>query len=262
MRIRILISFWVIYLLTGCYGIMTPQPGTAPGDTLGISISFSATPDIFPRHWLKAPINANVQRLEREEEKRSKAAVVKALVKYPQQVIQNNLRAVYVLRSLNFYNVGFGATYYENKLYLANDGLLMGYSDLFIEQSFHHEFSSILYFNYKKDFNEWAWKQCNPTGFTYHDEETGGVAALKNNEDGTDFASYYNAQGFIDQYAQSSLENDINELAQQLFSPDPGFWIMVDKYPPLRKKTRLLIGFYNKIDPAFTFEYFKNFETR
>ncbi len=262
MRIRLLIGFWVIYLLTGCYGVMAPQPGTAPGDTLGVSISFAATPEIFPAHWLKAPINAHVQRLERVEEKRSKTAVVKALVKYPRPILRDNLRAVYVLRSLNFYNVGFGATYYENKLYLANDGLAMGYTDLFIEQSFHHEFSSILYFNYKNDFNEEAWSQCNPNGFTYHDEETGGVAALKNNEDGTDFASYYNSQGFIDQYAQSSMENDINELAQQLFCPDRDFWQTVNEYPQLRKKVRVLISFYHGINEEFTYDYFKKFDTR
>lgn len=262
MRIRLLIGFWVVYMLAGCYGVVAPQPGAAPGDTLGVNISFSPAAEIFPDHWLKAPISAHVVRLKPQEEIRSKSAVVNAIVKYPRKVIRDNLRAVYVLRSLNFYNVDFGATYYENKLYLANDGIVMGYTDLFIEQSFHHEFSSILYFNYKNDFNEAAWNLCNPTGFTYHDEETGGVAALKNNEDGTTFGSYYNSQGFIDQYAQSSMENDINELAQQLFAPDANFWQTVNEYPLLRKKVRLLIAFYHSINEEFTYDYFKNFDKR
>lgn len=261
MRMRLLIGFWVLFVFSGCFGVSAPQPASAPGDTLGVSILFTAKPDIFPEHWLDSPISAKVERVKPEEEKRSKIAVAKAIGKYPTQVMKDNLKAVYVLRSLNFYNVGFGATYYSDKLYIADDGVAMGYTDRFIEQSFHHEFSSILFFNYKSDFSEEAWNYCNPAGFKYHDEATGGVEALKNNEDGTDFSSFYNAQGFIDQYAQSSMENDINELAQQLFSPDPGFWDMVDKYPQLKKKIRLLIGFYHKINPAFTFEYFKKFDT-
>lgn len=260
MRVKMAIGVWISCLLMGCYSMPAPEPATAPGDTLGVTISFSSSRTIFPSHWLSPPISAKVERLKPEEEERSKKAVAKAITKYPRRVIRDNLTTVYVLRSLNFYNVGFGATYYENKLYLANDGVLMGYNDRFLEQSFHHEFSSVLYFGHKSDFDTDSWNYCNPPGFAYNDEATGGVEALRNNEDGTDFDAYYNAQGFIDQYSQSSMENDINELAQQLFMPDEEFWPAVKKHRRLERKVMQLILFYHKIDPQFTYEYFKKFD--
>lgn len=264
MRTQALFHFLIIPLLwlaTACSNFGNPEPTTTPGDTLPAKISYNSTPDIFPSHWLQSPISAKVKKLDSDEYTRSAQAVAKAMRKYPDAVIKRNLKNVYVLRTLNFYNVGFGATYYGKNLYIANSGVSNGYTNRFLEQSFHHEFSSILFFAYADDFNKAAWTACNPEGFEYRDEATGGVQSLKDDMDGTYFASVYNAQGFLDQYSQSSMENDVNQLAQQLFCPDPGFWAVVGRYPKLQCKVQKLIAFYNKIDGTFNLEYFKAFDT-
>lgn len=262
LRLFILLLLPLLWVAPGCEGILArPEPTALPGDTLPARILFDAGPDIFPEHWRQPPISAKFRKLDKEEENRSRECIVKAMGKYPDAMLRKNLKNVYVLRVINFYNVGFGATYYEKNLYIANSGVIMGYTNRFIEQSFHHEFSSILFFAYADVFDKKAWIACNPTGFEYSDEATGGVQSLKDNKDGTYFAETYNKQGFLDQYSQSSMENDVNEIAQQLFSPDPGFWDMVAKYPALKCKVDLLITFYHKIDKAFTLEYFKKYDT-
>jgi hypothetical protein len=251
----------LIWLLVGCQHFGSPEPTSTPGDTLPAKISFSSASNIFPDHWLAAPIKARVKHIDEGEEDRSSQCVARAMRKYPVAVIKKNLNTVYVLRSLNFYDVGFGATYFEKKLYIANSGVSQGYSDRFIEQSFHHEFSSILFFAYADKFNKADWMACNPEGFEYKDEATGGVQSLKDDLDGTWFSATYNKIGFIDQYSQSSMENDVNQLAQQLFCPDPGFWDVVKENPKLQCKVVKLINFYHAIDNTFSLEFFRTLET-
>lgn len=252
----------LLWQVVSCQNITgSPEPTSTPADTLPARISFDASPTIFPDHWRQAPISAKVKRVDHDQEDRSAKCIARAIRKYPIQVIKKNLTTVYVLKTLNFYDVGFGATYYEKKLYIANSGINNGYTDRFIEQSFHHEFSSILFFAYAASFDKNEWNSCNPEGFEYKDEATGGVQSLKDDMDGTYFSTVYNKQGFLDQYSQSSMENDVNQLAQQLFCPDPGFWDVVQRYQPLQCKVQKLINFYHTIDPAFSPEFFKNLDT-
>lgn len=264
MRLRWHIAFLLplVWFAVACNGTqLAPEPNATPGDSLPVRVVYSVTNTIFPEHWRRSPISAKFQRLDTAEEKRSSQCIQAALAKYPEKMLERNLKNVYVLKTINFYNVGFGATYYEKNLYIANNGVAQGYTNLFIEQSVHHEFSSILFFAYASSFNKTGWMQCNPAGFEYKDEATGGVQSLKDNKDGTYFSSYYNEQGFLDQYSQSSMENDVNELAQQLFCPEPGFWRLVERYPNLKCKVDKLVAFYHSIDDTFTLEYFKKFDT-
>ena len=158
---------------------------------------------------------------------------------------------------MKFYDVGYGGTNSTDALYLTNNGAAMGYNDLYMEQTFHHEYSSILYRNYPSFIDEEAWKEANITGFDYNDPEN-GVGAIRNNESSQDLDTALCKKGFLTQYSLSGIENDINTFAQNIFSPSAGFWKIVDQYPRIKRKVKLLIDFYNRIDPLFTVEYFKN----
>jgi len=104
-----------------------------------------------------------------------------------------------------------------------------------------------------------AWKKRNMAGFDSNDPEA-GVGAIRNNESSQTLDSVLCRKGFLTQYAYSGLENDVNTVAQNLFKPEADFWVYVDKYPRIRQKIKLLIAFYNKIDPAFTETYFRKFD--
>lgn len=229
-----------------------------PADTTikGVIISFRYSPAIFPESWQPAPILAKGEQIADTEIERSKNVMVKALNKYPAAALQKNLTVIYWLRSMKFYNLDYGGTNSSDALYLTNDGTSFGYSDLYLEQTFHHEYSSILYRNHPSFIDEDAWKKTNISGFDYNDPEN-GVGAIRNNESSQDLDTALCNKGFLTQYSLSGIENDINTFAQNIFCPSEGFWKIVDKYPRIKKKVKILTDFYNKIDDQFTDDYFK-----
>lgn len=231
-----------------------------PVDTTikGVLISFSYSPSIFPDTWVAAPVNAVGETIAKSEIGRSKSVMLATMNKYPASLLKDNLRAVYFLKSMEFFKVGYGGTNSNDALYITNDGALNNYTDIYLEQTFHHEFSSILYRNYPKLLDTTAWKKANIPNFDYNDPEA-GVGAIRNNESSQVLDTLLCAKGFITQYAYSGLENDLNTVAQNLFKPDQNFWEIVDKYPRIRQKVKLLIAFYNKLNPVFTEAYFRKF---
>lgn len=224
----------------------------------GVQVSFAYSKNIFPDFWQKPPINANAEPIDQEEIDRCKSIVIRALEKYPSSILRDELKSVYFIRAMKFYDVGYGGTNSTDALYLANNGNSMGYSDLYVEQTFHHEFSSILYRNHIRMFREREWTHSNSHGFRYTDPEN-GVGAIRDNRSSQEFDTLLCEKGILTQYSTSGLENDLNTYAQNLFSPSPGFWEIVDQFPRVRKKVRLLVNFYNRINPVFTINYFRKF---
>ncbi len=229
-----------------------------PGDTLvkGVSVTAAYSKAIFPPSWQVEPISADAESIDPAEISRSIQVTVKAINKYPENVLKQNLRSVFWVRKMSFYNVGYGGTNSENALYLSNDGMANGFTNQYLEQTFHHEFSSILLRNYPDFLDTTAWKKANEPGFDYNDPED-GVGAIRNNASSQELDTILAKRGLITQYAMSSLENDVNTLAQNLFCPDRGFWKIVDNYPRIHAKVKMLIDFYSKINPVFTEQFFR-----
>jgi hypothetical protein len=225
----------------------------------GIVISFNYSNTIFPDYWQEAPISAKAENIATIEMQRCINIVTTALSKYPLKVLHNELKVVYFLKSMQFYDLEYGGTNSDDALYITNDGVDSGYTDLYIEQTFHHEYSSILYRNHPAFFDESRWRSANFPGIGYTDPEN-GVGAIRNDESSLEFDTVLCRKGFLTQYSLSGLENDINTFAENLFSPDEGFWKIVEQYPRISMKVKLLISFYNRIDARFTANYFKRFD--
>lgn len=246
--------FYFIVLLISFYQKNLAQ-NSYFDDSSKITIKFIGEKKMFPENWYNSQINAAYKTVDSSEIDRSIKCILKAIRKYPKSVLTKNLSEVYVFKELNFYGVNFGATYYEDKIFIANDGKKNGYSDFYIEKGFHHEFSSILYQNYKSLFDESSWVK--NTEMKY---ETGGVNALKSGTASQELDSTLNAKGFLHQYACSSMENDINAFAENIFLPKKNFWKRTEKTTLLKNKRNILIKFYHQINTTFTEEYFKNIE--
>ena len=231
---------------------------TTPSDTSinGIKVEFEYSVSIFPSSWQVAPINARAENMPRSEIMRTKAVITDALNKYPLSLLKQELTGVYFVRTMRFYDVAYGGTNSENSVYISNDGVKMGYTANYIEQTFHHEFSSILLRNHPSFLDTSEWKKANIPGFDYNDPEN-GVGSIRKNQSSQDLDTVLTQQGFLTQYSLSSLENDINTVAQNIFCPSPDFWLITEKYPRVKRKVKLLITFYNRINPIFTEEYFK-----
>ncbi len=230
----------------------------APVDTTirGVLVSFRYSPIIFPESWQPAPISAWGEKIDEAETQRCKKVMVTALGKYPASLLKKELKIVYFLKAMKFYNVGYGGTNSNDALYLTDDGIAAGYTNLYLEQTFHHEFSSILFRNHPDFLDEVAWRSANMAQFDYNDPEN-GVGAIRNNQSSQALDTLLCEKGFLTQYALSGMENDLNTIAQNIFSPSENFWEIVDKYPRIKKKVDVFIAFYNKLNPLFTYSYFR-----
>src|SRR5215218_7736508 len=128
----------------------------ASRDTIiqGVNIKFTYTQTIYPESWRLVPISGQGESLAKEEIHRSRLIIARSLKKYPVSVLSTNLSGIYVLKSLKFYDVGYGGTNSTDDVYITNNGIAMGYTDAYVEQTFHHEFSSILFRNYPDFLNQ------------------------------------------------------------------------------------------------------------
>jgi len=217
----------------------------------GIVFKFEEEENTFPEYWYTEEINAQTTPLPTAEKKRTLNVLSAALEKYPIHVIKRHLAELYIFGKLEFFNQGYAGTYSENILYLANEGIAEGYSNGFIEQSFHHEFSSMLWYANPELLDTTAWKKLN--NMDYGD---GGIQALIDDNDSQEFDDHYNERGFLFQYAASDLENDINSFAENLFAPTLEFRDALKKHPVLRKKMAMLIAFYTALDPSLNSSFF------
>jgi hypothetical protein len=223
----------------------------------GIQFIFRIEANMFPSNWYEAEIQGKALPIDKAEISRSIQVFRKCVAKYPAEILKKHLKKVYVVKSLTFYgNVGFGGTYSSDKaaLYISNNGVAQGYTNDYLEQTFHHEFSSILLEKHPHLFNKADWQAINGQEFSYG---SGGVSAIQNNESSTSFDEQANQNGFLSQYSQSDIEEDFNIFAENLFKARPKFWEIVAQYPQLTQKLKLLIAFYHRISPSFHLDYFK-----
>lgn len=239
-------------LLTSASHIAVPEHSLV---LEGIDILFDSEPKMFPPGWYCKRISAEAVSLPKEYRTEAMDIINKAIAKYPEDVLFVYLRKVYVMKSLVFFGVPYGGTNTKNVVYLTYDNSNPERTAEYVEGVFHHEFSSVLLRKFSKQFDREAWEKINPPGFFYG---KGGVDAIRKGEASLDFDYSLLKIGFLNKYAQSGFEEDINVFAQNIFSGGEQFWFIVDTFDRIRAKATLTIEFYRLIDPQFTEEYFRS----
>lgn len=230
----------------------TPQPTREPRTQIPIITSIDK--DMFPESWRKAPISAEATALDTKEADRTLKVILRSMEKYPAGVLKTNLKSVYLSKRIAFYGLVYGGTNSLDAVYVSNDGEVKGFTNEYIQGAFHHEFSSILLRNFGKNLDMKLWKESQPAGFKYRGD---GTSSLREGTASTRYEAEYHKQGFLAQYATSSLEEDFNMTAEGLMTGLPSFWKAVDAYPLLKKKATAVMRFYQKLDPVFTEQYFR-----
>jgi hypothetical protein len=219
----------------------------------GIKVDFTVDDHTFPDSWKTAAINAKGVPLDTSEYERSKRIALKALNKYPVDVIKKNLVKICFLSKMEFFGVAYGGTNSNNVVYLTNRGVGEGYTDEWLEQTFHHEFSSILWRNFKFLFDEKSWL-ANNDNVQYG---MSGKDAIKTGRDSKEFDFELNKRGMLAEYSLATLEEDVNVFAENIFRCSRGFWELGNVHERIKNKTRIIIQFYHGINPFFTEEYFR-----
>lgn len=244
----------ILLMLLSCGNDFSAGKYVRENEPKEVPILFSVHDDSFPEEWETDEINAQGVDLDSSEMKRSLKVIEKALSKYPDELLGKNLREVYVLHSIKFYGVEYGGTNSTDVVYLSNKGMEQGYDDVFLEKTFHHEFSSVLLRNYPGLINKNKWTELND--FEYFDE-SGGVNSIKNETDGLEYDPAYLEAGFLYEYAVSCFENDLNSIAENIFFPTKEYRDFLKKYPKIKQKHDMFIAFYAAIDDSFTPAYFE-----
>lgn len=219
-----------------------------------IELIFETENNMFPQNWYGGKVDAFISSLDKDEQTRSLKIIQKTLAKYPDNFIKRHLKKIYVLHTIQFFGQKFGGTYSIEKdaIYLSNKGINLGYTDNYIERTFHAEFSSILFNTYPHFFlkDDWIKNSLFKHG-------NSGVTALKNGNSNTDFSEDFHIKGFLNQYASSSIENDFNSFAKNIFCNKRSFWKITQKNYLIREKKDLIIYFYHSLDNQFNESFFK-----
>jgi|APCry1669188910_1035180.scaffolds.fasta_scaffold00043_26 hypothetical protein len=245
---------WLSFIVFLCPMTEAQENYTDP--RTGVKILFPENTGIFPHQWTGKKVSPSIQPLTPEESVRLEDLLSFAFSKYPASVLNARLNKVYVVKSMTFYGLPYGGTNYQHTVFLSDDTDNPWFSDEYIEQVFHHEFSSILLRDFPDYFDKTKWLSLNTPSFRYG---KGGADAIQQGLASMALDPETIKQGFLSQYSTASVEEDINVVAQNLFAGNREFWRVYETSEAIRKKTMLLISFYHRINPVFTESYFRSF---
>lgn len=248
--------YWLWPLLSVCLFPELEAQVSFYDQRSGVEVAFPSKTNIFPRQWSGKKVSPAICPLASGEISRIEDLLSQAFLKYPLEMLNAYLDRVYVVKSMIFYGLPYGGTNYQHTVYLSDDTENPWFTDEYIEQVFHHEFSSILLRDFSSYFNKAGWLSLNPSAFRYG---RGGADAISKGLASMVLDPALIELGFLSQYSTASLEEDINVFAQYLFNGGREFWRAVELNDIIREKTRILISFYHKINPVFTEAYFRSF---
>ena len=190
------------------------------------------------------PYVFRVEHIDTTQYNRTLDIINTGLKKYPKKLLVNNLNKIYVFKKIWMQEIRcIGTVCMDSQnIFITNNG----YSNSYIEETIHHEFSSILIRNYVDFFDVEAWEKLNK--FEYLD--VAGVEALEKKLN-PDYDTTSLKKGILCEYSQINMHNDINVFAEGIMCNRYFFWDAVKKYPLIRAKAKLFLAFYYKIDPEF-----------
>jgi hypothetical protein len=207
----------------------------------GIPIYWKAKGNFYPSSWLDPPISGTAVSLEKTQLQRGIDLVSKAIEKYDKDILAKNLKKIYLFKNINFYGVNYGGTNSNDAVYMTIQANHSGYTDTYIESTFHHELSSIFLRNYPSCFKKKSWLKVNGKDFEYG---KGGMEAIKAGEVSFQYEAKYHERGFLNQYGVSALEEDFNTFSQDYMMGEEKLTKAAQKYPLVRKKLNLIKKFY------------------
>ena len=222
----------------------------------GIEFIAETEKNMFPQSWQDAPIKAEgVPMTKNKEIARSMKVMPKAASIYPKGFLAKSLKKVYLLKEIKFYGLSYGGTNDANNLFLTNKGKAKGFTDDYIERTFHHELSSIILRKYSIFFDDATWTKITKHQFLM---DKTGTDAVASGETSTKIDEEYCKIGVLSQYSKASIEEDFNIFTENLFMNNTMLWEMAEKYPVIKQKINIVVKLYQSQDKNFTLAYFQN----
>jgi hypothetical protein len=250
----------VIFVSIRAYMLMDPKEAriAAEFSTLssgyGITIDATLDADFFPDSWKLPPISARAVAISEGELHRFPNILKIALAQYPIEVIRDNLKTVCLAQDIYFYDTPYGATNSTDTVYLTSEGWTQGYTDQYLVETFHDEFSSILMRNYPLHLQHTRWVACNPPGFKYRNNnaDDAGREAITQHRDKLDGDPKLYKDGFLSEYSMANLEEDVNTFSGHILTRPQEMRSLIRQYPRLKMKYRVWLDFYHSVNPKMT----------
>jgi hypothetical protein len=221
------------------------------------SIKTTIDDGMFPSRWRAPDVDVRATTPSQDAAAMGVAAIRDATSLYPPQLL-SELEHVYLVGELSFSGILAGGTNSANCLYLATSIGGRRRSTEEIKAAFHHEFSSILMRRHPSRLLEADWTACNTGRFAYLGN---GVLASKQNRASMTIDPRLFESGFLCQYAQSSMENDFNCVAQELFLGSQRLWAASRDFDRIRCKVDRTIAFYESLCQAMDRTYFESLKS-
>lgn len=179
-----------------------------------------------------------------------------AVRKYPIELLQKHVVEILVVREARSWGVDVaGLAFVNGTIIIAMYGDDRRMSDDLVEQTVHHELSSIFWHAGGELFPSDKWFAINPAGFRYQRISDSELQQMRGSVQTWDVLLI--AQGFLHRYAQTGLEEDFNAIAAELFLNREQFWNIVSQSDALGSKVELAIVFYGRLHASLTKEYFQ-----
>jgi hypothetical protein len=217
--------------------------------TYDLTIDYQAGPEFIDAQGRLAPINGKAAQLSEFGIARFSKILPKVLAIYPPDVIKRDLKAIKLSKEVWFYGVRYGASAFGHTVYLTDGGREQGFTDFYIAQTFHHEFSSVLMKSHA--FPTQQWFEANPPDVKYQTDFERYLKSIAEDRDleGND---YYHQRGMMSKYSYSTLENDFNLYAQTVFNEPLRMKSLINQYPRMKAKYEILKAFYLSLSPGFS----------
>lgn len=217
-------------------------------DRFGVTVQYRIGPDFLPAEWREQPTNGRVEPIGERELATILHSLPSWLEKYPAGVLRANLTGVRLASTLQFYGTDYAGTASDSFVYIVDRGRREGFDGAFLERTFHHEFSSVLIYHHP--FPIYDWVDANPDGFQYLTEWDEVLDIMERRPNLNGDPKLY-SQGLLAEYGRTNLENDVNLYAEVTFAEPQRMRQLVQQYPLIRAKYRILKSYYMGVDSAF-----------
>ncbi|MBI3897633.1 MAG: hypothetical protein HY308_04960 [Gammaproteobacteria bacterium] len=211
----------------------------------GLTFAIDIKETDYPDSWAIEPV-AKVSPLENDVGLSQMIhALSLSLKKYPADLIRKELKGLVFLEKLTTDGIHTAGTYTSTQrivIVRTGDGIADSVEQL--QETFHHEFSSLLKNSY--NFSEQDWQRASGKNFSYQLENDPYSFVSKLTEYPADETLYQ--RGLVEFYGETGLENDFNTYAQVIFTHPQQMRVLIRQYPVIRDKYAVFKRFYLSID--------------
>jgi hypothetical protein len=246
-----MVSSLLIFVSIDAFGLETTQIDgeiASIQQDFNVQIHYTYDRDLFfPASWKSASNEMLAKQVELVEMARLLPIIRTFLSDHPLSDIHSDLDHIYVLAELSFKGRDYGSTYNQKSIYITCKDVESRYTEEFLAQRLHSEFSSILLIH---PFPSRQWTQINPTDFRY----SGTGFEVVHLPSRYDFSEHFCEDGFLLSYSKSSMENDFNMISSWLFTKKDALDDVSRRHGKISQKQALAEQFYLSISDQYRFD--------